>query len=194
MGKTMKKGIALLLVALLATIVLCLSSCSLKSTVEDFLVSDNYTVEDEETVLKVSGSTVQYTIVGEKEIYLYYDKQDGKYYYAVDVLNDTENDKKLFIDSEEYISYYTQLVSSGSMTASMLSAFIRVSDSLEPKEDGSYEMVSDEDETFAISESDGKITITVTDEEEVYVSYVYAIGDTEITIPQEILEKVAEEE
>ena len=194
MGKTMKKGIALLLVALLATIVLCLASCSLKSTVEDFLVSDNYTVEDEETVLKVSGSTVQYTIVGEKEIYLYYDKQDGKYYYAVDVLNDTENDKKLFIDSEEYISYYTQLVSSGSMTASMLSAFIRVSDSLEPKEDGSYEMASDEDETFAISESDGKITITVTDEEEVYVSYVYAIGDTEITIPQEILEKVAEEE
>lgn len=194
MGKTMKKGIALLLVALLATIVLCLASCSLKSTVEDFLVSDNYTVEDEETVLKVSGSTVQYTIVGEKEIYLYYDKQDGKYYYAVDVLNDTENDKKLFIDSEEYISYYTQLVSSGSMTASMLSAFIRVSDSLEPKEDGSYEMVFDEDETFAISESDGKITITVTDEEEVDVSYVYAIGDTEITIPQEILEKVAEEE
>ena len=99
MGKTMKKGVALLLVALLATIVLCLASCSLESTVEDFLSSDNYTVEAEDVVLKVSGSTVQYTVVGEKDIYLYYDKNDGKYYYAVDVLNDTENDIKLFIDS-----------------------------------------------------------------------------------------------
>ena len=46
---------------------------------------------------------------------------------------------------------------------------------------------------FEISEADGKITLTVTEEEEVNVSYVYAIGDTEVTIPQEILDKVAEE-
>ena len=193
MGKTMKKGVALLLVALLATIVLCLASCSLESTVEDFLSSDNYTVEAEDVVLKVSGSTVQYTVVGEKDIYLYYDKNDGKYYYAVDVLNDTENDIKLFIDSEEYISYYTELVSPGTIMASMLNSFVRVCDALEPKEDGSYEMQFDEDETLVISEADGKITLTVTEEEEVDVSYVYAIGDTEITIPQEILDKVAEE-
>ena len=193
MGKTMKKGVALLLVALLATIVLCLASCSLESTVEDFLSSDNYTVEAEDVVLKVSGSTVQYTVVGEKDIYLYYDKNDGKYYYAVDVLNDTENDIKLFIDSEEYISYYTELVSPGTIMASMLNSFVRVCDALEPKEDGSYEMQFDEDETLMISEADGKITLTVTEEEEVDVSYVYAIGDTEVTIPQEILDKVAEE-
>jgi hypothetical protein len=193
MGKTMKKGVALLLVALLATIVLCLASCSLESTVEDFLSSDNYTVEAEDVVLKVSGSTVQYTVVGEKDIYLYYDKNDGKYYYAVDVLNDTENDIKLFIDSEEYISYYTELVSPGTIMASMLNSFVRVCDALEPKEDGSYEMQFDEDETLVISEADGKITLTVTEEEEVDVSYVYAIGDTEVTIPQEILDKVAEE-
>ena len=193
MGKTMKKGVALLLVALLATIVLCLASCSLESTVEDFLSSDNYTVEAEDVVLKVSGSTVQYTVVGEKDIYLYYDKNDGKYYYAVDVLNDTENDIKLFIDSEEYISYYTELVSPGTIMASMLNSFVRVCDALEPKEDGSYEMQFDEDETLMISEADGKITLTVTEEEEVDVSYVYAIGDTEVTIPQEILDKVAQE-
>lgn len=193
MGKTMKKGVALLLVALLATIVLCLASCSLESTVEDFLSSDNYTVEAEDVVLKVSGSTVQYTVVGEKDIYLYYDKNDGKYYYAVDVLNDTENDIKLFIDSEEYISYYTELVSPGTIMASMLNSFVRVCDALEPKDDGSYEMQFDEDETLVISEADGKITLTVTEEEEVDVSYVYAIGDTEVTIPQEILDKVAEE-
>ena len=193
MGKTMKKGVALLLVALLATIVLCLASCSLESTVEDFLSSDNYTVEAEDVVLKVSGSTVQYTVVGEKDIYLYYDKNDGKYYYAIDVLNDTENDIKLFIDSEEYISYYTELVSPGTIMASMLNSFVRVCDALEPKEDGSYEMQFDEDETLMISEADGKITLTVTEEEEVDVSYVYAIGDTEVTIPQEILDKVAEE-
>ena len=193
MGKTMKKGVALLLVALLATIVLCLASCSLESTVEDFLSSDNYTVEAEDVVLKVSGSTVQYTVVGEKDIYLYYDKNDGKYYYAVDVLNDTENDIKLFIDSEEYISYYTELVSPGTIMASMLNSFVRVCDALEPKEDGSYEMQFDEDETLVISEADGKITLTVTEEEEVDVSCVYAIGDTEVTIPQEILDKVAEE-
>lgn len=193
MGKTMKKGVALLLVALLATIVLCLASCSLESTVEDFLSSDNYTVEAEDVVLKVSGSTVQYTVVGEKDIYLYYDKNDGKYYYAIDVLNDTENDIKLFIDSEEYISYYTELVSPGTIMASMLNSFVRVCDALEPKEDGSYEMQFDEDETLVISEADGKITLTVTEEEEVDVSYVYAIGDTEVTIPQEILDKVAEE-
>lgn len=193
MGKTMKKGVALLLVALLATIVLCLASCSLESTVEDFLSSDNYTVEAEDVVLKVSGSTVQYTVVGEKDIYLYYDKNDGKYYYAVDVLNDTENDIKLFIDSEEYISYYTELVSPGTIMASMLNSFVRVCDALEPKEDGSYEMQFDEDETLVISEADGKITLTVTEEEEVDVSYVYAIGDTEVTIPQEILDKVAQE-
>ena len=193
MGKTMKKGVALLLVALLATIVLCLASCSLESTVEDFLSSDNYTVEAEDVVLKVSGSTVQYTVVGEKDIYLYYDKNDGKYYYAVDVLNDTENDIKLFIDSEEYISYYTELVSPGTIMASMLNSFVRVCDALEPKEDGSYEMQFDEDETLVISGADGKITLTVTEEEEVDVSYVYAIGDTEVTIPQEILDKVAEE-
>lgn len=193
MGKTMKKGVALLLAALLATIVLCLASCSLESTVEDFLSSDNYTVEAEDVVLKVSGSTVQYTVVGEKDIYLYYDKNDGKYYYAVDVLNDTENDIKSFIDSEEYISYYTELVSPGTIMASMLNSFIRVCDALEPKEDGSYEMQFDEDETLVISEADGKITLTVTEEEEVDVSYVYAIGDTEVTIPQEILDKVAEE-
>ena len=193
MKKTMKKGVALIAVVLLAAMVLCLASCSLKSTVEDFLQSDNYTVETEDAILKVSGSSVQYTIVGEKDIYLYFDKNDGKYYYAVDYLNDTENDTKLFIDSEEYISYYTDLIAPSTILASMLSAFIRVSDTLTPAEDGSYVMTYDEDESMIIHEADGKITFTVKDEEEEDNSYIYAIGDTEIVIPQEILDKVAEE-
>lgn len=193
MKKTMRKGLAAIAVILLGIMVLCLASCSLESTVEDFLKSDNYTVEVADGVLKVSGSTVQYTVTGEKEIYLYYDKKDGKYYYAVDYLNDTENDVKLFIDSEEYISYYTELVSSSTLLASMLSSFIRVSDSLTPNEDGSYVMMFDEDESLIISEVDGKITITAKDDDEENSSFIYSIGDTEIVVPQEILDKVAEE-
>ena len=193
MKKTMRKGLAAIAVILLGIMVLCLASCSLESTVEDFLKSDNYTFEVADGVLKVSGSTVQYTVTGEKEIYLYYDKKDGKYYYAVDYLNDTENDVKLFIDSEEYISYYTELVSSSTLLASMLSSFIRVSDSLTPNEDGSYVMMFDEDESLIISEVDGKITITAKDDDEENSSFIYSIGDTEIVVPQEILDKVAEE-
>ena len=193
MKKTMKKGVALIAAVLLTAMVLCLASCSLESTVKDFLKSDNYTVEADGGVLKVSGSTVHYSVTGEKDIYLYYDRNDGKYYYAVDYLNDTENDTKLFIDSEEYISYYTELVYPSTILASMLSAFIRVSGTLTPSEDGSYVMEYDGEQSMIICEADGKITLTVKDEEEEDSSYIYAIGDTEIVIPQEILDKVAEE-
>ena len=54
-------------------------------------------------------------------------------------------------------------------------------------------MEYDGEQSMIICEADGKITLTVKDEEEEDSSYIYAIGDTEIVIPQEILDKVAEE-
>ena len=173
MKTIIKRAIALVLAASTLFALVLLVSCGTKGAVESFLTSDNYTFKAGKLTVMVDGATVYVNNDGDVK-YLYYSKADKRYFYC-EVSKDGIIDKES-IDSEEYLIYHGQMVSTVANTSTLLTSFLQVSDMLE-EVDGVYTI-----DNYTVKEADGVITCTVGES----TATISNVGSTEITIPDKV--------
>lgn len=189
MKSVFKRITALIFAVIMLSLLIMLASCNAyDSVIDSFIKSDNYTVESENYTLMVDGAKVNFTM-DDTQMYLYYDKSAKSYYY---VTQGEEGITKLAIDSEQYITYYKEIVSPASNMASKLSAFKHLRDSLE-ETDGKYVIKESERNSYTVAVADGEITYSVENEGDTndYSYKIYNIGSTKVEIPDNVNEAKA---
>ena len=180
MKGTIKRALSLVLLASTLLALLMLSSCGgTKGAIEDFLTSDNYTVQMGDITVKADGATI-YVDNKVTSTYLYYSKEEKSYFYCEQILDGIINKKAL--DSEEYIVYHGQLVSGVANATERLTAFLQIADMLEPVE-GVYTV-----ENYTVSEKEGTITCEI---DKVNSIIITNVGSTVIEIPEAVNSAIA---
>lgn len=173
MKTIIKRALALVLAVSTLLALVLLVSCGTKGAIEDFLTSDNYTFKAGKLTVKVDGATVYVNNDGNVK-YLYYSKSEQRYFYC-EVSKDGIINKES-IDSEEYLIYHGQLVSTVANTSTLLTGFLQIADMLEDV-DGVYTV-----DNYTVKAVDGVITCTVGESK----ATVSNVGSTKITIPNNV--------
>jgi len=173
-----KRFLALVLTASTLLALILLVSCGTTGAIEEFLTSDNYTFKAGKLEVMADGSTV-YSNDGIVEKYLYYSRDAKRYFYCE--IGKDKKIKKESIDSEEYIMYHGEMVSTVAQTAKLLSGFLQTSHMVDEVE-GAY-TIGD----YTVKEADGVITC-ITGAVRADISKV---GSTIIEIPTKVLDAKA---
>ncbi len=175
-----KRALALVLVASTLLALALLVSCGgTTGAVEEFLTSDNYTFKAGKLTVMADGSTIYFNN-GSVEKYLYFSREERRYFYCE--INKDKKVSKEDIDSEEYIVYHGEMVSTVAQTSKILTGFLQASHMVE-EVDGTYTVG-----TYTVKEADGVITCTM-DKSKAEISDV---GSTKIEIPTKVLEAIAD--
>ena len=178
MKTIIKRVSALILVASTLLALVLLASCGTTGAIKDFLTSDNYTFRAGKHTVKVDGATVYVNTDG-AEAYLYYSKSDKRYFYCT-ISKDGFIDKES-IDSEEYIIYHGQMVSTVASTSSLLTGFLQIADMLEDVE-GVYTV-----DDYTVKAVDGVVTCSIGESK----AEITNVGSTKIAIPEKVMKATA---
>lgn len=177
MRNNIKRAVAVCLLALTLVSVLFVTSCGITSTVEDFLTADTYTYESEDVKIMVERATV-YRKDTNKESYLYYSKEDGRYFYCE--IKDGKIKKKS-IDSEMYIVQREQMVKEASAVSETLTAFLQLEEAVAESE-GKF-ILGD----VAVYESGDAVCV----EKQGKLIKIYGVDDTRVAIPNDVKAQIA---